>query len=118
MTETTSTPTAAPEQPAAPQNPYAGPAPTGATATSPTTTPGFSIAALVTGIASIPTGLAVGSIVAIVLGFVARSREPQGRLMANWGIALGFLGLFGWLVLAIIGFSIALPFLAFAPFWF
>jgi len=119
MTETTSTPEAdAPEQPATdttasstPVNPYA------ATQTSPaqpvaaaTSTPPLSLTALILGIAAIPTGWWLASVAAIVLGFVARSREPHGRTMANWGLALGFVGAFGWVILAIIGFAFFAPF--------
>jgi F0F1-type ATP synthase membrane subunit c/vacuolar-type H+-ATPase subunit K len=109
MTETTSTPTA--EQPsatAAPENPYAAPRTESSAPASATN--GFSIASLVLGIASIPTGWAIAGILAIVFGFLARSREPQGRTMSTWGIVLGFVGTFGWLVVAILGFAIAAPF--------
>ncbi|MCS0499237.1 DUF4190 domain-containing protein [Protaetiibacter mangrovi] len=113
MTDTTSTPavdepTAAAEQPpaATPENPYAAPR-----AASPTTaTNAFSIASLVLGIAAIPTGWWIASVVAIVFGFIARSREPQARTMSTWGIVLGFVGAFGWLVLAILGLALAAPF--------
>ncbi|RQP11337.1 MAG: DUF4190 domain-containing protein [Microbacteriaceae bacterium] len=122
MTETTSLPEAdAPEQPAdltttaassIPENPYAA---TRAQTQIPTAqpagpTPGLSIAALVLGIAAIPTGWWFASVAAIVLGFVARSREPQGRTMANWGLALGFVGAFGWIVVALLGLAFFAPF--------
>lgn len=110
MTETTPTPTTE-------SNPYVT---TTATDTAPPTmTPagnafsasnGFSISSLVLGIAAIPTGLAVAAIAAIVLGFVARSKEPAGRTMANWGIWLGFIGLFGWIIFAVFGLLLAAPF--------
>jgi F0F1-type ATP synthase membrane subunit c/vacuolar-type H+-ATPase subunit K len=117
MSETTSTPTA--EQPSAPvtaqpaatttpENPYAAPRTESSAPASATN--GFSIASLVLGIASIPTGWAIAGILAIVFGFLARSREPQGRTMSTWGIVLGFVGTFGWLVVAILGFAIAAPF--------
>lgn len=92
---------------AAPENPYAAPA---AATPATTGTPGFSIAALVLGIAAIPTGWWIASVLAIVFGFLARSREPQARTMSTWGIVLGFVGAFGWLVLAIIGIAFAAPF--------
>lgn len=122
MTDTTSTPTVDPaaEQAAAapqttvPENPYAVAAPAAAPATA---SNGFSISSLVLGIASIPTGLAVAGIVAIVMGFIARNREPQGRTMANWGIALGFVGVFGWLIFAIIGFAFVAPFALWGAGW-
>ncbi|MEO8262982.1 MAG: hypothetical protein ABI566_10480 [Pseudolysinimonas sp.] len=71
---------------------------------------GFSITALVLGITGIALGQGLLSIGAIVFGFVARSKEPQARLMANWGLVLGFVGTFGGLLLTIWGIA------AFAPF--
>ena len=122
MTDTTSTPTADPvgeQTPAAqpsgvPENPYAVPPKPAAVTTA---SNGFSVSSLVLGIASIPTGLAVAGIVAIVLGFVARNREPQSRQLANWGIALGFVGVFGWLIFAIIGFAVFAPFALWGAGW-
>ena len=35
----------------------------------------------------------------VVFGFLGRSREPQGRTMANWGIALGWF----WQLLIVLG---------------
>ncbi len=55
-------------------------------------------------------------VAAIVLGFLARTREPAGRTWATWGIVLGFVMAFGWLVALIVGgvaALAALPFLAF-----
>ncbi len=75
------------------------------------TTNGFSITALVLGITGIVFGQWLFSIAAIVFGFVARNREPGARLMANWGLVLGFVGAFGGILLGIIGVA------AFAPFW-
>jgi hypothetical protein len=69
------------------------------------------------GIASVvlsPTVLV--PVAAIVLGFMARTREPAGRTWATWGIVLGFVMAFGWLVALIVGGVAALaaiPFLAF-----
>jgi hypothetical protein len=76
-----------------------------------TTTNGFSITALVLGIAGIALGQWLLSVAAIVLGFVARNREPSARLMANWGLVLGFVGVFGGILFGLIGFA------AFAPLW-
>ena len=45
------------------------------------------------------------------------TREPQGRNMANWGIALGFVGVFGWLLFAIIGFAFFAPFALWGAGW-
>jgi hypothetical protein len=48
-------------------------------------------------------------IAAIVLGFVARPRETAGRVFANWGIALGFVMLFGWVLLLVLGVAVFAP---------
>ena len=71
----------------------------------------FSTTALVLAIVGIVIGQGFVSIAAIVFGFIARSKEPAGRLTANWGLALGFVGLFGGILLAIIGA------VAFVPLW-
>jgi hypothetical protein len=80
-------------------------------ATPAATTNGFSITALILGIAGIALGQWLLSVGAIVFGFVARNREPGARLMANWGLVLGFVGVFGGILFGIIGFA------AFAPLW-
>lgn len=49
-------------------------------------------------------------IVAIVLGFVARRQEPAGRTFALWGIILGFVGLFGWMLLPLAAVAFVGPF--------
>jgi hypothetical protein len=69
----------------------------------------FSTTALVLSIVGIVLGQGFISVVALVFGFVARSKEPTGRVSANWGIALGFVGLFGGILLAIIGAAAFLP---------
>jgi hypothetical protein len=71
---------------------------------------GFSITALVLGITGIALGQGLLSIGAIVFGFVARSKEPQARLMANWGLVLGLIGTFGGILVAIWGVAAFLPF--------
>jgi hypothetical protein len=78
---------------------------------------GFSITALVLGITGIALGQGLLSVGAIVFGFLARGREPQARLMANWGLVLGFVGTFGGLLLAIWGFAAFLPFALWAGAW-
>jgi hypothetical protein len=71
----------------------------------------LSILSLIAGISSLVFGLTfVVPVGAIVLGFLARTREPASRSMANWGIVLGFVSLFGWLLLLI-------PLLLVAPFF-
>lgn len=56
-------------------------------------------------------------IAAIVLGFVARHREPRPHTLANWGIALGFVSLFGWIVIGIVAAAAALPFIVGSAVW-
>lgn len=70
----------------------------------------LSITSLVLSIVSIPTGFGVLAIVGVVLAFIARNQEPQHRSIANWGLAVGFASLFGWILFALIGVA------AFAPF--
>jgi hypothetical protein len=73
----------------------------------------LSILSLVAAIASIPLGhFIILPIAAIVLGFIARGREPWARTMSNWGIGLGFAILFGWILIGAIAFSVWLPFAA------
>ncbi len=105
MTKTDSVPStsAAPAESIAPA--------TAPAATAGTTTNGFSITALVLGIAGIALGQWLLSVAAVVFGFVARNREPSARLMANWGLVLGFVGVFGGILFGIVGLA------AFAPIW-
>jgi len=113
----------APPNPFAPPAPYASPGaypPPGAgpygqypppyppSGFQPPSTNGLAIASLVLGVVGwIPCG--AGSIVAIVLGFVARSqiRASQGRQggdgLALAGIILGFLAVALWIALLVIG---------------
>ncbi|MET1043544.1 MAG: DUF4190 domain-containing protein [Microbacteriaceae bacterium] len=70
----------------------------------------LSILSLVLGIVSIIFGQTlIIPIGAIVLGFLARTREPASRTMGTWGIVLGFVALFGWLLF------ILLPLIFFGP---
>ena len=82
-----------------------------------TTTNGLSIASLVLAIAGIAAGFWFASVAAIVVGFMARTREPQSRTMANWGLVLGFVGAFWWVAVGIVGLAVLAPFAAFLPFW-
>jgi F0F1-type ATP synthase membrane subunit c/vacuolar-type H+-ATPase subunit K len=91
--------------------------PTTASVPATTTTNGLSIASLVLGIAGIVTGFWFAAVAAIVLGFMARTREPQSRMMANWGLVLGFVGGFWWVAVGIVGLAVLAPFAAFLPFW-
>ncbi len=59
----------------------------------------LSLVSFIGSIAAIALGQTfILSIVAIVLGFVARRQEPEGQTFALWGIIIGFVGLFGWLL--------------------
>lgn len=70
----------------------------------------LSILSLVAAIASVPLGhLVILPVAAIVLGFIARQREPWARTMSTWGIVLGFVILFWWAVVATIAASLWLP---------
>ncbi len=79
----------------------------------------LSVVSLVLGIAGILLGQALMAIAAIVLGFVARTREPHAITTANWGLVLGFVGLFGGFVLGILAFFGLGPILLLGslPFW-
>jgi hypothetical protein len=71
----------------------------------------LSILSLVAAIASIPLGhLVILPVAAIVLGFIARQREPWARTMSTWGIVLGFVILFWWVAVGAIAVSFWLPF--------
>ena len=82
-------------------------APTPATYAPPRT---LSILSLVAAIASVPLGhFFILPIAAIVLGFFARDREPWARTMSTWGIGIGFVVLFGWVIAGLIAAAIWLP---------
>ncbi|HTL42329.1 MAG TPA: hypothetical protein VL294_12735 [Pseudolysinimonas sp.] len=72
---------------------------------------GLATSSLVLAIVGIVLGQGLISVAAIIVAFVSRAKEPAGRLLANWGLALGFAGLFGGLLLALLGIA------AFAPLW-
>jgi hypothetical protein len=78
----------------------------------------FATTALILAIVGIVLGQGFISAAAIVFGFVARAKEPVGRLTANWGIALGFVGVFGGLILAALGIAAFLPLWLAGMFWF
>ena len=75
----------------------------------------LSIASLVLAIVSIIAGQAVLlPAAAIVLGVLGYRQEPAGRPFAVWGIIVSAIALFGWLIVGVVGFAVAAPFLAFA----
>jgi hypothetical protein len=83
-------------------------APTAPVAAAPSRT--LSILSLVAAIASVPLGhLVILPLAAIVLGFIARQREPWARGMSTWGIVVGFVILFWWLIVGAIALTVWLP---------
>ena len=98
MTETTALPAATPSRPALAQPELAG-------------SKNLSIIALVLGLASVALGYTfLVPIAAIVVGVLGYRREPGGHAMAVWGIALGALMAFGWLIAGFFGLLFAGPF--------
>jgi hypothetical protein len=70
----------------------------------------LSILSLVAAIASVPLGhFVILPIAAIVLGFLARSREPWARTMSTWGIVLGFVVLFWWVAVGLFALAFWAP---------
>jgi hypothetical protein len=74
----------------------------------------LSILSLVAAVAAIPLGhFLILPLAAIVLGFYGRTREPWARTLSTWGIVLGFVVLFWWVLVGIaaLTFWAALPLL-------
>jgi hypothetical protein len=70
----------------------------------------LSILSLVAAVASVPLGhFVILPIAAIVLGFLARSREPWARTMSTWAIVLGFLILFWWVAVGLFALAFWAP---------
>jgi hypothetical protein len=93
-------------------NPYARP---GFNPDAPSTSRLLSILSFAGGIASLIFGQTVIlPVAAIIIGHIARRREPDGRTFAIWGLILSYLSLFGWLAVIIIGLVIATPLFLFA----
>lgn len=82
-----------------------------APSTAPATTSSntYGVLGLVLSILSIPTGTAVFAVAGIVLGFLGRSKEPATVTTSNWAIIVGFVSLFGWVVIAVLGLAIFIP---------
>lgn len=77
----------------------------------------LSTLSLIGGIVSIALGQTFFvPIAAIVLGVLGYRQEPTGRAFAIWGIVLGCVALFGWMIFAFIGLLLAGPWLWFAAF--
>lgn len=88
------------------------------TATPPVTTTQsrtLSIVALVLGGASIVFGQTLFlPLAAVIVGVFGYRSEPAARGLSVWGIVLGALAIFGWAILAIVGFTFLAPWLLFA----
>jgi hypothetical protein len=90
----------------------------------PTTTGTFtpartlSILSLVLGGASIIFGQTfLLPLAAIVLGVIGYRQEFAGRTMAVWGIVLGALAMFGWMIALLVGAAVVAPWFVFAWAW-
>ena len=77
----------------------------------------MSVVAVVSGILSFVVAQPVLAIVAIVLGILARRREPAAITTANWAIVLGVVSLFGGFIIAMLGIAAVLPFAFSSAFW-
>jgi len=87
----------------------------GGVTTTATETPVLSILALISAISGIVFGLVIPlSIVAIVLGVLAMSREPQARTMAVWSIVLGSIPGALAILGIVLGAALVIPFGIFA----
>jgi hypothetical protein len=70
----------------------------------------LSILSLVAAIASVPLGhVIILPIAAIILGFLARTREPWARTLSTWGIIIGFVVLFWWVAVGLLALTFWLP---------
>jgi riboflavin transporter FmnP len=70
----------------------------------------LSILSLVAAIASVPLGhFVILPLAAIILGFLAREREPWARTMSTWGICLGFVVLFWWVAAGLFALAFWVP---------
>ena len=75
----------------------------------------LSTLALIAGIVAVVFGQTFFvPVAALVLGVLGYRREPAGRTFAVWGIVLGGVMLFGWVLLALFGALFVLPFIPFA----
>jgi len=71
----------------------------------------LSVIALVLGITSVVLGYTfLVPIAAIVVGVLGYRREPGGHVLAVWGIVLGAVMAFGWLIAGFFGLLFAGPF--------
>jgi hypothetical protein len=104
-------PTGAPAVGALPAAAPAAPTSTYGPAASYADSKNLSVIALILGLSSLLLGQTfLVPIAAIVVGIIGYRREPAGHALAVWGIALGALMAFGWLIVAVIGLALAGPF--------
>ena len=111
-TKTTSSTTSAPEIPVAPalDDAAALPAAGAPVAAAPADSQVLGILALVSSLTGIVFGLVLPlSIVGVVLGILALSREPRSRTLATWAIVTGAIPFAFGLLAIIVGASIAIP---------
>ena len=77
---------------------------------------GFSISSLVLGLVSILAGFTlVVPAAGLVLGILALKREPAGRTMAIWGIALNGVMLAGAVLITLVALAFGVALLPFLP---
>jgi hypothetical protein len=75
----------------------------------------LSVLALIAGITSVVFGQTfLVPVAAMVLGVLGYRREPAGRAFAVWGIVLGGVMLFGWILIAIYSVVFAAPLIGLA----
>lgn len=109
-TKTTSSTTPAPKTPAAPAFDSTATLAPDPAAANPADSQVLGILALVSSLSGILFGLVLPlSVVGIVLGIVALSREPRSRTMATWAIVTGAIPFAFGVVALIVGASIAIP---------
>src|ERR1700712_3210693 len=70
----------------------------------------LSILSLVAAVAAVPLGhVFLLPIAAIILGFLARGREPWARTMSTWSIVIGFVVLFWWVLAGLFALTFWVP---------
>jgi hypothetical protein len=95
--------------PAATDNVAPATTPAPSPAADPTKAHTYGVLGLVLSILSIPTGTAVFAVAGIVLGFFGRSKDTANQTTSNWAIIVGFVSLFGWVIIALLGLALFIP---------
>lgn len=70
----------------------------------------LSLVSLLLSASALLTGMGLLAVAGVVAGFVARRDEPAHRTLSTWGIVVGFVALFGWVVLVLVGLVAVVPF--------